>query len=114
MFTFLFATYWRGTTTLVSVDSVGAEGNGDSSSPSISGDGSYVAFESLSTNLVAPATNGNAHIFVRDLLAGITTVLVSVDSTGAEGDNNSNFPSISSDGRYVAFESLCHQPGGGG
>jgi Tol biopolymer transport system component len=92
-------------TVRVSVHSDGTEGNEASGAPSISADGRYVAFESLSTNLVAPATNGNVHIFVRDLLAG-TTTLVSVDSTGAEGDNNSNFPSISDDGRYVAFESL--------
>ena len=95
---------WSQVTERVSVDSAGNEGNSASADPSTSSDGRYVAFESSAPDLVAPVTNGNAHIFVRDLLAG-TTTLVSVDSTGAEGDNNSNFPSISSDGRYVAFES---------
>jgi Tol biopolymer transport system component len=93
-----------GTTTLVSVSSTDVQGNGDSSSASISSDGRYVAFESLSTNLVAGGTNGNVHIFVRDLVAR-TTTLVSVSSTDVQGNNDSSSASISSDGRYVAFES---------
>jgi Tol biopolymer transport system component len=92
------------TTTRVSVATGGVEVDDPSYSPSISADGRYVAFESIATDLVAPATNGNVHIFVRDLLAG-TTTLVSVDSTGTEGDGPSRAPSISGDGRYVAFES---------
>jgi Tol biopolymer transport system component len=91
----------------VSVDSAGAQGiGGDSSSCSISGDGRYVAFVSAATNLVANDTNGSTDVFVHDLQTGKTT-RVSVDSAGIEGDNNSNFPSISSDGRYVAFESAA-------
>jgi Tol biopolymer transport system component len=93
-----------GTTTLVSVDSTGTKGNLDSYAPSISSDGRYVAFESLSTNLVAPVTNGKVHIFVRDLVAG-TTTLVSVDSTDVQGNGDSSSASISDDGRYVAFVS---------
>ncbi len=95
-------------TVQVSVDSTGAEGiGGDSSSCSISGDGRYVAFVSDATNLVGVGNdnNGSTDVFVHDRQTGATT-RVSVDSAGAEGDNNSNFPSISSDGRYVAFESL--------
>jgi Tol biopolymer transport system component len=95
-----------GTTTLVSVSSTDVQGNGDSSSASISADGRYVAFESLSTNLVAGGTNGNVHIFVRDLVAR-TTTLVSVDSNAVQGNDDSSSPSISSDGRYVAFESAA-------
>ncbi|MCG6946705.1 MAG: calcium-binding protein, partial [Deltaproteobacteria bacterium] len=95
-----------GTTTLVSVDSTDVQGNGDSSSASISDDGRYVAFESLSTNLVAPVTNGKIHIFVRDLVAK-TTTLVSVNSTDVQGNDDSSSASISSDGRYVAFESAA-------
>jgi Tol biopolymer transport system component len=93
-----------GITTLVSVDSTGIQGNGDSSAPSISADGRYVAFESFATNLLAGGTNGNAHVFVRDRQTGITTI-VSVDSLGTEGNGDSLAPSISSDGKYVAFES---------
>ena len=93
-----------GTTTRVSVDSAGTQGNDHSYSPSISEDGRYVAFESLSTNLVAGDGNGVIDIFVHDRNTA-TTTRVSVDSLGNEGNGDSNFPSISSDGRYVAFES---------
>ena len=97
-----------GTTTLVSVDSsaIPIQGDGDSFFPSISGDGRYVAFESLANNLVTGDTNGRRDIFVRDLVAK-TTTLVSVDSSAIpiQGDGDSFFPSISSDGRYVAFQS---------
>ncbi len=91
------------TTVRVSLDSSGAQGNGDSSDPSISADGRYVAFGSVATNLVAGDTNGKQDIFVRDTVAN-TTARVSLDSSGAEG-SDSYFPSISADGRYVAFES---------
>jgi Tol biopolymer transport system component len=102
-----------GETTRVSVDSGGAEGDDISTGPSISSDGRYVAFESIAADLVAPATNGNVHIFVRDLLAG-TTTLVSVDSTDVQGNDDSSSASISADGRYVAFESIATNlvPGG--
>jgi Tol biopolymer transport system component len=94
----------RGQTTRLSVDSAGVEGNNDSSVPSISADGRYVAFESNATNLVAGGTNGKRHIFVRDRKAEQTTLL-SVDSEGVEANHDSFEPSISADGRYVAFES---------
>jgi Tol biopolymer transport system component len=94
-----------GTTTRVSVDSSGTEGNGDSGSPSISSDGRYVAFYSLANNLVAGDTNSYYDVFVHDMQTG-TTTRVSVDSSGTEGKNGESFhPSISSDGRYVAFVS---------
>jgi len=94
-------------TVQVSVDSTGTEGiGGDSSSCSISGDGRYVAFVSDATNLVGVGNDNNVStdVFVHDRQTGATT-RVSVDSAGAEGNNNSNFPSISGDGRFVAFES---------
>ena len=93
-----------GTTTRVSVDSGGAEGNGHSNSPSISADDRYVAFYSIADNLVADDTNGRRDIFLHDTQTG-TTTRVSVDSGGAEGNDQSFYPSISGDGRYVAFVS---------
>ena len=93
-------------TTQVSVDSVGTEGNADSNAPSISADGRYVAFESDATNLLGVGNDNNvsADVFVHDLQTG-TTTRVSVDSAGTEGDAGSRTPSLSTDGRYVAFES---------
>jgi hypothetical protein len=94
------------TTTLVSVSSAGIQGDGDSNNPSISADGRYVAFESVAPNLVDSDANANRDIFVRDLIAGATT-RVSVSSASVEGDSVSYGPSISGDGRYVAFFSIA-------
>lgn len=92
-----------GSTTRVSVDSAGAEGNGYSFEPSVSADGRYVAFASSSTNLITGDTNGFGDVFVHDRDTGSTT-RVSVDSTGTvEGNEQSRRPSISATGRYVAF-----------
>jgi hypothetical protein len=61
-----------------------------------------VAFESPATNLVAGDTNASSDIFVRDRVSG-TTERVSIDSNGVEGNSGSNNPSISANGRFVAF-----------
>jgi Tol biopolymer transport system component len=93
-----------GGTARVSVSSTGAQANGNSGWPSISADGRYVAFSSEASNLVPGDTNGVTDIFVRDRVAGGTT-RVSVSSTGVQANGNSAWPSISADGRYVAFQS---------
>jgi Tol biopolymer transport system component len=95
-----------GTTERVSVDSSGVQGNGHSYYSSISGDGRHVAFASEATNLVPGDTNLTVDVFVHDRQSG-TTERVSVDSAGVEGNNTCAYeqPSISADGRYVAFSS---------
>jgi archaellum component FlaF (FlaF/FlaG flagellin family) len=93
-----------GQTTRVSVASDGTQGNGHSGSPSISADGRYVAFSSSASNLVPGDTNGRGDVFVHDRLTGQTT-RVSVASDGTQGNGDSWWPSISADGRYVAFAS---------
>jgi len=98
-----------GQTTRVSVDSTGAQGNGPSQWPSISGDGRFVAFvydDTRTNNLVANDTNHTTDIFVHDRQTGQTT-RVSVDSTGAQSNGPSFMPSISGDGRFVAFDSTA-------
>jgi cold shock CspA family protein len=95
-----------GITNIVSVDSSGYQGNSGSEQPFISSDGSYVAFRSGATNLVPNDTNGTNDIFVHDMQTGITNI-VSVDSSGNQANSWSAIPSISSDGRYVAFLSLA-------
>jgi Tol biopolymer transport system component len=101
------------TALLISVTPNGTGSNGNSLYPSISANGRYVAFESSANNLVPGDTNGFIDIFVRDLSSDITT-LVSVDSTGTQANVASFHPSISSDGRYVAFDSYASNlvPGG--
>lgn len=93
-----------GTTTRLSVDSSGVQGNGDSYSPSISVDGRYVAFESTASNLVSGDTNNTSDVFLRDTQTGTTTRL-SVTSSGVQGNYHSEYASISADGRYVTFSS---------
>ncbi len=92
-----------------SVDSNEVEGNANSpavnsSRPSLSSDGRYVAFDSLASNLVSNDTNGVADAFVRDGLDG-NTEMVSVGAGSAPGNGVSHCPSISGDGRYVVFHS---------
>jgi archaellum component FlaF (FlaF/FlaG flagellin family) len=92
------------TTTLVSVSSNGDLANNTSYRASISADGRFVAFNSAATNLVPGDTNGRRDIFVRDLSTN-TTTRVSVSSTGNQGNQESGYPSISGDGRFVMFSS---------
>jgi Tol biopolymer transport system component len=96
----------NGTTERVSIGSGGVEGDGPSAYASISADGRYVAFHSLAANLVTGDTNFNWDVFVRDRQAG-TTERISIDSGGLQGNFASLFPSISADGRYVAFQSAA-------
>jgi Tol biopolymer transport system component len=92
------------TTERVSVDSAGVEGNRNSEKPSISAYGRYVAFHSKSDNLVPGGRSFFLHVYVHDRQSG-ETGRVSVDSSGAPGFGNSESPSVSADGRYVAFVS---------
>ena len=83
----------------------GTAGNGDSSSPSISADGRYIAFESYASNL-GPADNGTTpDVFVRDMRSGRVFLASRANGNGAAANAPSANPSISADGRYVAFDS---------
>ena len=96
----------------VSVSTAGAEGKGSSgtewdgvnSRAAISADGRYVAFTSDAWNLVPGDTNGSPDVFVRDRVTNQTT-RVSVMSGGGQGSGGSLTPSLSADGRFVAFTS---------
>lgn len=90
------------TTVRVSVSSDELQSNGMSWAPQISADGTRVAFYSTATNLVSGDTNGYYDIFVRDLSAG-TTTRVSMAHDGTQLNGDSENPSISADGRYVAY-----------
>lgn len=90
-----------GATTRVSTSSAGDEANYLSLAPSISATGRYVAFFSAADNLV-PGDSIGSGVFVKDTLTGATS-RVSTNSSGEEAGGSE--PSISGDGRYVAFES---------
>ncbi len=81
-------------------------GDTDSASQAISADGRFVAFVSESTNLTDDDEDAFRDVFVRDRLTN-TTELISRDDgmAGDAADDDSRRPSISADGRYVAFES---------
>jgi Tol biopolymer transport system component len=97
----------NGITERVSVSSTGNNGNGGTfdGAPIFSADGRFVVFESGANNLVAGDTNGDADVFVRDRLNGITE-RVSLSSTGTQIEQGGLHPSISADGRFVAFRSF--------
>jgi PKD repeat protein len=92
-----------GVTERVSVSSTGEQGNHNSGFAVLSADGRFVAFGSMASNLV-PEGNGLGNVYVRDRLTG-TTELVSAAADGTPGANDSGAPSISADGRFVAFDS---------
>lgn len=96
----------NGTTSLISKDSGATAGNGNSSTPSVSGDGRYVAFASLAANLLAGVSG--QQIYLHDRNTG-TNSLISHDNNGTpvQGNGASSLPSISSDGQVVAFVSLA-------
>ncbi len=96
-----------GTTELVSDAGAGVPGNGHAISASISQDGRFVAFSSAASNLVAGDTNSRVDVFVRDRQSGQTS-RVSLASGGGQSDADSLQPTLSAEGRWVAFVSQAH------
>jgi Tol biopolymer transport system component len=95
-----------GTTIPVSVTDFNQGANGASGQPAISGNGEFVAFASLASNLVSGDVNVLQDVFVRDLVTQRTEI-VSISTGNVLGNGVSALPSISEDGRYVAFESFA-------
>lgn len=91
-------------TTRVSVNAGDKQGNGHSDHPAISADGRYVVFESEATNLVPADKNNVTDVFIYDRQTEQIS-RVSVSSSGEAGNGASRGPSLSADGRYVAFHS---------
>lgn len=96
-----------GDTQLVSTADNSSSGNDGSFNASISGDGNFVAFQSASTNLVSESVLGQVDIFVRDFSTApsVTIQKINLSQAGLEAENDSSRASISSDGRYVSFDS---------
>jgi Tol biopolymer transport system component len=95
--------------TTVLVSRAGAEGkggDGNSLEPAISGDGRYVVFASRAKNLSSAAKSGERQIYVKEMKTGTVTLVSRADGAGGSAaDGRSFYPSISADGRYVAFGS---------
>ncbi|MQS10835.1 hypothetical protein F7Q99_00705 [Streptomyces kaniharaensis] len=97
---------WTGAIERENLGEDGAQANGDSFEAAISGNGRYVAFTSSATNLVPGANLGLSDVYVHDRLTG-TTELVSTgdDPTKPQKNRSSGSPSISWDGRSIAYQS---------
>ena len=95
-----------GVTRLVSVASDGSQGNGHVGWALVSANGRFVVFTSDASNLVPGDTNGTTDVFVRDLRFS-TTECLSKAPAGTTGNGPCRNPSISDDGRFVAFESAA-------
>jgi Tol biopolymer transport system component len=94
------------TTILVSAAPGGAAANAWSDSPAISGDGAIVAYTSPASNIDIGVTPGIRNVFVWNRLSGITAC-ISKATDGSPANGKSFFPSLSQDGRFVAYESYA-------
>lgn len=89
---------------LISVSANGGQAMGNN--PSISANGNYVVFESSGYNFGPVDNNNSVDIYLRDR-ANHSNELISVNTNGVQANANSSNASISSDGRYVVFQSLA-------
>jgi hypothetical protein len=85
----------------------GGRANDYSQDPAISADGRYVGFDSGATNLDPADSDGGGDVFVRDLQVATTILVSRATGAGAKGNSESYDPTLSSDGRYVAFASAA-------
>lgn len=83
----------------------GQEGDGPTLSGAVSGNGRYVVFSSVATNLIPGDTNGQPDVFVRDMVTNTTRIASVVTGGIVQGSGPSETASISYDGRYVVFSS---------
>jgi Tol biopolymer transport system component len=89
-------------TSRISVSPDGEEGNNHANAPDVSADGRYIVFESAASNLIENDTNGFKDVFMRDRQTGEVARL-NVSSDGEESDGGARSPSISADGRFIAY-----------
>ena len=94
------------TTRRISRSVSGAEPNGASYDPAISGNGRYVAFVSEASNLTRDAVRRGAQIYVHDLLSGATE-LITRTRAGRPANGSSLRPALSHDGQRIAYQSLA-------
>ena len=95
-----------GTTSCISVDPGGAEGDDWSAAPALSPDARYIVFRSWATNLVGGDGNGAADILLHDMITG-STVRAGLGAGGVQPNADCGDPAVSSDGRFVLFSSAA-------
>ncbi len=97
----------------VSLNTANGELATGATQPAISGNGRYVAFTTPENSAASNDTNGSNDVYVRDTVAGTTTLVSKFQNTtnGVAGDDSSQ-AALSNDGRWVAFTSKSTQWGG--
>jgi Tol biopolymer transport system component len=90
----------------ISLDAGGRQANNSSGSPAVSASGRFVAFHSRATNLAPRDRNRRWDVFVYDRVIK-SIKRASVRSDGGQSNGASIFPSISGNGRLVAFRSTA-------
>ena len=88
---------------LVSTNSLGVKANQQTLSPDLSTDGSRIAFNSNGSNMDPADADELPDVYVKEIASGALT-LASVTAAGVKGDRSAQWPSLSSDGMIVAFE----------
>lgn len=97
----------RANTTIRLSATLAGEGNNASTYPVVSADGSVVVFQSLATNLVPGDTNGRADVYAYDAASGQLALLSHAQDGVTLGNQTSVQPTVSENGRYVAFQSTA-------
>jgi uncharacterized repeat protein (TIGR01451 family) len=92
-----------GATEIISVNAAGEPGNSLNVQADISADGRFVVFSSFADNLVPEPQSSNLQVYLRDRVTG-TIELITENAAGEAGDGASVNPSVSLDGRFVAFQ----------
>ncbi len=95
-----------GSLRLVSADASGTDGNGASTTPMLSSDGTLVAFRSSASNLLAADSDNIYDIYVKNMTTG-GLILASTTGTGTKSNGSCVNPSLSADGTAVAFGSFA-------
>ena len=102
---YMSGTHWPAQIFLVSGDQGGRPANAISDSPVVTSNGQFVAFLSNATNLVGNVVLSGDHVYLRDLLAGITRLADADTNNAGSADVTGTYPSLSENGQYVAFNS---------
>jgi Tol biopolymer transport system component len=88
---------------MVSADSGGTAGNGDSGQPAISANGRYVAYTSLATNIVPGSSALPGGEFLFDRQTGQTVRVDEASDGTLPNDHTTQWTAINANGRYVAY-----------
>ncbi|MGR8934008.1 MAG: TolB family protein [Gammaproteobacteria bacterium] len=93
-------------TSVISVDASGKKSHAYCSMFAINANARYIAFQCDNGGGIIDGVNGYSHIYLRDRTSA-TTSLVSANAAGKQGNDDSDWPSVSANGRFVTFQSVA-------